>query len=198
VLAAVHGDEPDTTVVLSEALRSVPLGELAADVVLAVNPDGLIRGTRGNSRGVDLNRNFPTSDWTGQAAVYRWGPDTPRDVRLGSGSGPASEPEVEALIALIEERRPPAIVAMHAPLACIDDPTASALACWLADATGLPLVNDVGYATPGSLGTWARERGESLITYEFGYESLATQSKVHLPVLVRLLLGAVRAEPTPA
>ena len=62
VFAGIHGEEPETTFALSRALRQ--LSELSPHcaVVLAANPDGLSRGTRGNARGVDLNRNFPTVD----------------------------------------------------------------------------------------------------------------------------------------
>ncbi len=62
VLAAIHGDEPETAVAVSEALRCISRGDLQAAVILCGNPDGMLRGTRGNGRGVDLNRNFPTSN----------------------------------------------------------------------------------------------------------------------------------------
>ena len=71
ILAAIHGDEAETTVVVSEALRSLPAGELKAAVILCGNPDGMLRGTRGNARGVDLNRNFPTSNWSPEPVLLQ-------------------------------------------------------------------------------------------------------------------------------
>ena len=40
VIAAIHGDEPETTVAVSEALRCIPGGDLRAAVILCANPDG--------------------------------------------------------------------------------------------------------------------------------------------------------------
>ena len=63
LFAGIHGEEPETTLALSRALRHLSVPSPQCAVVLAANPDGLIRGTRGNAEGVDLNRNFPASDW---------------------------------------------------------------------------------------------------------------------------------------
>src|SRR5207253_8567011 len=43
----------------------------------------------------------------------------------------------------------------------------SPLARRLAERTGMPLVPDVGYPTPGSFGSWGGDRGLPVITYEF-------------------------------
>lgn len=191
LFAAIHGDEPATTVVLSDALRSIRSGFLAAHVILSANPDGLARGTRANANGVDLNRNFPTADWTRDGTVFRWNAESPRDVRLSTGTHPASEPETRHLISLIEDIEPTTIIALHAPLACIDDPAGTPLGSWLSDATGFPLVDGVGYTTPGSAGTWSREHGRRLITYEFDHEAPPAQSKRHEDPILRILLGLV-------
>ena len=155
VFAAIHGEEGETTAALSRALRQLTAPSPHCAVVLAANPDGLIRGTRGNARGVELNRNFPTSDWRADPVLHRSTLDAPRDVALSPGDAPASEPETRALIALIQELEPEAAIALHAPLACIDDPNDSDLGRWLAERTGLPLVPDVGYPTPGSFGRFS-------------------------------------------
>lgn len=191
VFAAIHGDEGETTAALSRALRQLTAPSPHCAVVLASNPDGLIRGTRGNARGVELNRNFPTSDWQADPVLHRSTLDAPRDVALSPGDAPASEPETRALIQLIGELEPEAVVALHAPLACIDDPNDSDLGGWLAERTGLPLVRDVGYPTPGSFGTWGAEQGLPVVTYEFGLTTPDDAVREHVPVLVELLTRSV-------
>jgi len=90
---------------------------------------------------------------------------------------------------LIRELSPDVVVALHAPLACIDDETPGPVAHWLAHETGLPLVSDVGYPTPGSFGTWGGEEGIEVITYEFEMADKDAIVRKHVPVLVQLLAG---------
>ena len=191
ILAAHHGDEPETTVVLSSALRSVPPENLKSAVILVANPDGLMLGTRGNANGVDLNRNFPTSDWGTIPIRYRWTMDSPRDVELSPGSTGGSEPETQALIKLVKEISPRAITSLHAPLDCIDDVNGSELAQWIASHTELPVVRDVGYPTPGSFGTWAKENNQNLLTFELGNQSIETSRARFEETLVKLLMADV-------
>jgi protein MpaA len=187
--AGIHGEEGETTVALSRALRHLPEPSPHTAVVLAANPDGLVRGTRGNARGVDLNRNFPTEDWQPDPVTHRFTMDDDREVVLSPGSAPGSEPETRALIRLIEELGPEAVVALHAPLACIDCLLPGPLALWLSDRTGLPLVDDVGYPTPGSFGTWGAERDLPVVTYEFALSTIDDVVRDHVPVLTELLSG---------
>lgn len=189
VFSAIHGEEPETTYALSRALRQLAEPLEHAAVILAANPDGLIRGTRCNARGVDLNRNFPTSNWQATPVTCRSTIEDPSDVVLWTGDRAGSEPEVQALLALIGELKPDAVVALHAPLACIDDANDSALGRRLAARTGMPLVRDVGYPTPGSFGSWGGENGVPVITYEFPLAATEVLMRDHVPVLVELLTG---------
>ena len=192
LLAGQHGEEPDCTVILSRALRALHHAAANVATVLALNPDGLNRGTRGNANGVDLNRNFPTTNWSAEPTSYRWNHDAePPDDRiaLSPGSDPGSEPETRALIDLVEKLQPKQIVTLHGPLACIDDPTQSPLGQWLAEQTGMPLVTDIGYPTPGSFGTWCAEKDIPVITWEFPHEPIEKLTRDYLPILETLLLG---------
>jgi protein MpaA len=92
------------------------------------------------------------------------------------------------LLALIEQLGPKAVVALHAPLACIDDANGSPLGQRLAQRTGMPFVRDVGYPTPGSFGSWGSENGVPVVTYEFPLAATEVLMRDHVPVLVELLL----------
>jgi protein MpaA len=158
VVGGVHGDEPAAAFAawrLAEAVLPAP-GQVV--VVPALNPDGLLRHAKDNARGVDLNRNFPASSFG-------------RDRRAGydPGPAPASEPETQALCALIGED-PVRILALHQPLACVNyDGPGRPWAQEIAAASGLPVREDLGYPTPGSLGTWLGvERGLPVVTLELG------------------------------
>jgi protein MpaA len=190
ILAAIHGDETETTVVVSEALRCVPEGELRAAVILAGNPDGVVRGTRGNARGVDLNRNFPTANWSPDLVYYKSRANDARDIALSPGASPVSEPETRALLSLLAQIKPRAIVSLHSALACVDDSGASELGRRLSERLALPFLTDIGYPTPGSMGTWAGEQGLNLVTLELEDLSLYASKDRYVPLMLELMTGA--------
>lgn len=100
----IHGDEKGSNPVLNRVRRDLLANGSMADVwiVRVVSPDGANRHTRANSRGVDLNRNFPTSDWQ----------RTSRGLNF-SGVSAGSEPETQAVVRFIRTYRPVLSVWFH-------------------------------------------------------------------------------------
>ena len=166
VFAAIHGEEPETTFLLSRCLRAFDTNFEHIAFVLCANPDGVALGTRGNANGVDLNRNFATSNWKATPVQSRSILESARDTLLSPGKAPGSEPETQALVALMEALKPQSVIAMHSPIGCIDAPAYTPLVGQLLSALNLVWKPDIGYLTPGSFGTWCGERGIECITLE--------------------------------
>lgn len=154
VIAAIHGDEPSAAFVgqrLVDYLREHPECTRDSGTVVGViplaNPDGVALRTRTNANGVDCNRNFPASNWR-----------STRPGRNHTGPSPASEPETRAVMHAVETLRPTRVVSIHSPLRCNNydgPPAALALAQIMSRHNGYPVEASIGYATPGSFGTWA-------------------------------------------
>lgn len=166
ILGTMHGDEPKSAYVvrrLWDELAAWPsASELVPCVIVpVVNPDGYARRRRRNARGVDLNRNFPTTDWSPAATRSRHHP----------GSRPLSEPESRAIHRLVLRVRPAWIVTVHSisnHMFCNNyDGPGRWLARLFARHNRYPVRETIGYPTPGSFGRWAgKERGVAVLTLE--------------------------------
>ena len=128
-------------------------------VIPLANPDGVALRTRTNANGVDCNRNFPATNSR-----------TTRPGRNHAGPSPASEPETRAVMRAVETLRPTRVVSIHSPLRCNNydgPPAALAVAQLMSRHNGYPVEASIGYATPGSFGTWAGvDRGIPVVTLE--------------------------------
>lgn len=187
VIAGVHGEEPETTVVLSRALRLLQHRPQHTAVILCANPDGFALGTRGNRKGVDLNRNFPATNWSSQPVYCRMFLEAPRITQLSPGHYSGSEPETQALLDLIQRLKPREILSLHAPLGFVDSPHPTPLTQHLCENLGLPWVQSPGYETPGSLGSWCEDQNISCITLEFPRESSETLASRYSTTLANLI-----------
>ncbi len=167
LLGGVHGDEPEGRDLMIDLLDCWLKNDLGVPVVIIpeFNPDGLIKKTRVNARGVDLNRNMPTKRW---GAPLTPSPGETDMTRYFAGVEPGSEPETRAFIRLLEKYLPCAIVSAHSWRSQVNyDGPGREVAEILARFNRYPVTTDIGYPTPGSLGEYAgRERQIPTVTLE--------------------------------
>lgn len=97
----MHGSEPAGLGVTDRVrAKDIPAdADYQLWTIRTMNPDGAARGNRYNTRGVDLNRNFPGT-WARQ---YR------------TGSKAASEPETRAMMRFIRTLQPTGVLSFHQP-----------------------------------------------------------------------------------
>ncbi len=110
VLGQMHGNEKGGlhTIAWLRQHAKPTLGN-ALWIVPTMNPDGNARGTRRNARGVDLNRNWPTSGWTGKnRGSGTWG-----------GPSRASERETRIIKSFLAKHKPDYIASLHQPFGVV-------------------------------------------------------------------------------
>ena len=165
VIGGIHGDEKSSASVVLHWIQhasETPSNAQWRFIPLA-NPDGLNAkpARRVNANGVDLNRNFPTPQWSKEAKFY-WETRTRRDPRRWPGPKPLSEPESRFLHDQLESFKPHLIVSIHAPYGLLDYDGPSVPPPKL----GRLFLDQVGIF-PGSLGNYAGvHKGVPVVTIE--------------------------------
>lgn len=190
IMCGVHGDEItpikfcfDIMEYLRQSYADPKFKEEFANKVVIVaplvNPDSFFkaRPTRVNARGVDVNRNFPTKDWSRDARRL-WISHFKKDKRRNPGVTPNSEPEVVFQMNLVKRYGPDKIISVHSPLTMLDYDGPNAvvedidgakahelLIQMSKDASDYKIQNYPFF--PGSLGNWAgKERDIPTYTLE--------------------------------
>lgn len=160
LIAGVHGDEPEGVFVLDKLFSWLKSQNITQPIVVVpiVNPDGLALKTRVNGNAIDLNRNWPSSNWTSEYAESRYNP----------GITPLSEPENIFLYNLFRQFKPSIIFSFHTWHPLLDhNLPAKEVAEYLARFNNYKVVDYIGYPTPGSLGSYVDEVLDcGIITYE--------------------------------
>ncbi len=184
IIGGVHGDEKEGVELsyglMAEFTKSYSF-EFGLAMIPCLNLDGFLKNTRQNSNGVDLNRNLPTKDWRADYDQERFYP----------GKAANSESENIALVDFIKEHPLMFIISLHSykkELLNING-DCNPVDQSLSQAIKIKLERDMGYPTPGCLGTFTGlERSIPTITYELLRGSNATElRKRHLKPIVAAL-----------
>lgn len=162
LLAGVHGDEVEGVYVLKELFSWLKLEhglkDLPAVVIPILNVDGYRNQRRVNAHSVDLNRNLPTNDWTSKVTQPKYNP----------GPKALSEPENQFLVKLFDKYRPGFIISFHTWKPILNyNGNCKDVAEYLNKFNNYETAGDIGYPTPGSLGTFGVERYQApVLTFE--------------------------------
>jgi len=170
LIGVFHGDEFQGEFLIRKFLETVKSEDLKNNILAipCFNPDGKHYVTRQNANGIDLNRNFPTKDFS----------VVPKDENYYGGETPASEIETRFMTDIIDKYKPDFILTIHSPYRVVNyDGPALEEAKKISEITGYPVEENIGYETPGSFGTYAgKERNIPIITLELpdgdSYEKL--------------------------
>lgn len=156
-IGGIHGDEIEGMVATARLpaafLRARGLANrVTLHIVEDMNPDGRQARRRTNSRGIDLNRDFPASNR-----------------KQGRGLG---EPESRAIHDLIRRLRPDLVIVAHSwrQRRCINyDGPAKSIAQAFSKRSGFRVVPSSNMSvTPGSLGSWCGwDLGIPILTIEW-------------------------------
>ena len=173
IVAGIHGGYEGNTVALANELIThiidnpdVIPSDATLYIIRNMNPDGEARSDeadgRVNNHGVDLNRNFPSDNWTDD-----WDRDGCWILRPTTGGDyGGSEPETRAVMSFIASHKILAMISYHSaalgvfPGGVPWEPASKRLAAALGKATGYPYPPiDTGCIYTGTLADWAVENG---------------------------------------
>ena len=164
VIGVIHGNE-DAGLQIVDRLRERTLAEGAPAgvelwIVPSMNPDGTAAQDRHNANQVDLNRNFP----------HNWGPiGAPGDGQY-AGTGPASEPETQTMVAFMSQLQPDISIWYHQDANLIIPSTGrdGRIRARYAELTGLPIADCcAGGVYTGIAATWANVTLDALDAVSF-------------------------------
>lgn len=167
LIGCVHGNEKAGILISAKVLNEIFERDNIKNTLICIpsaNPDGNILNTRTNANRVDINRNFPASNWvhTDSSKLYYdkktfWG-----------GNQPASETETKFILKVDSLYHPDAFIILHQFMNCVQyDGTGIALASFIAKRTGQKLLDNIGYKTEGSIGSYFGEnKRKEVVTIE--------------------------------
>jgi len=154
LIGGFHGDEVEGVYVLNQLFKWLSNEDQGLEmnlpmvVIPILNTDGYRMGTRCNATGVDLNRNLPAKNWS----------ESHQDAKYHPGKKAGSESETSYLVKRFKKWPPYLVMSFHSWKPMINyDGNLQVVAEYLSTYNQYPVCDDVGYETPGSLGSYCAE-----------------------------------------
>lgn len=146
VMASLHGDETQSVALVEQLARyangnASEFRDVSVLFIRCPNPDGMAAKTSYNARSVDLNRNFPASNWKLVPSKH-------------TGDKGGSEVETRAVVRLVSDFRPTRLIHIKDSSTggfVNHDGGLTDLAQEVARHASLKVVKDLGQATSGSI-----------------------------------------------
>ena len=167
LIGCIHGNEKAGILLSVKVLNEIfAKKELKNTLILipTLNPDGNILNTRANSNRIDINRNFPSTNWTYSDSSQL----KPNKKDYWGGKSPASEIETKFILRVDSIFQPGAIIILHQFMDCVQyDGTGLRLAEFISKRSGQKLMDDIGYSTTGSIGSYfGDDKRKEVVTIE--------------------------------
>jgi murein peptide amidase A len=167
LIGSIHGNEKAGIILSIKVLNYLfekPGSINTLICIPTVNPDGNSSDKRTNSNNIDINRNFPSSNW-----VYSDSSKLELKKKMfWGGNQPASEIETRFILKVDSLFHPDALIILHQFMDCVQyDGTGMDLAKFIAVRSKQKLLDNIGYTTEGSIGSYfGEDKRKEVVTIE--------------------------------
>jgi len=167
LIGCIHGNEKAGILLSIKVSNEIFASRINKNTLIYIptaNPDGNALNTRTNSNKIDINRNFPATNWAyTDSSMLK-----PDKKKYWGGMWPTSEMETRFILHVDSLFHPEAIIILHQFLDCVQyDGTGRPLAEFISNITKQKLLDNIGYKTEGSIGSYfGDDKRREVITIE--------------------------------
>lgn len=167
LIGCIHGNEKAGILLSIKVLNEIFGTDKLTNTLLCIptaDPDGNVLDKRTNSNKIDINRNFPSTNWVHTDSAKLKEKKKP----FWGGNYAASEIETQFILKIDSLYHPDALIILHQFMDCVQyDGTGMPLAEFISKRTGQKLLDNIGYTTEGSIGSYfGDDKRKEVVTIE--------------------------------